>query len=192
MAEAFIIRQPKAEDAQGISDLFLKRYDDITPGRQSWKDSRKLYLRRNGVSYFGDKIQRAQMFPRAHFARVVTVDNEIAGFACATADTGNRVLARLIGLVVDREYERNGIGKGLEEARQEWADNERRILYGQLVYEGDQAWQFYRKLGYEEFGTRVMAETTFRLIERPLPQDSPPLPTIAWSDRLADGEPLVY
>jgi hypothetical protein len=64
MAEAFIIRQPEAEDAQGISELFLKRYDDITPGHQSWKAARKLFLTRSGVSYFGDKIQRAETFPR--------------------------------------------------------------------------------------------------------------------------------
>jgi hypothetical protein len=111
---------------------------------------------------------------------------------CATADNGNSVLARLVGLVVDRDYERNGIGKELEKARQEWADSEGRILYGQLVYEGIQAWQFYQKQGYKEFGTRVMAETVFRLIERPLPQDSPPMPIISWNERLADGEPLVY
>lgn len=192
MAEAFIIRQPEADDAQGINELFLKRYDDIAPGPQSWKGGRKLFLRRRGIGYFDDKIKRARALQKEYFARVATVDDEIAGFACAIADPGNRVLARLVGLVVDREYERNGIGTALEEARQEWANKQRRILYGQLVYEGEQAWHFYDKHGYKEFGTRVMAETTFRLINHPLPQDSPPMPTITWSDRLPDDEPLLY
>lgn len=201
MAEALDIRvrQPVMTDASAMSGLYLERYDDIIPGWQSWKTSRKRYLVKHGEAYFADQISRAMQFPDRYFARVATVEaqepdasEEIAGFAYAIADHGNNRFARLVGLVVDRQYERRQVGTQLEAARQEWADERTRVLYGQIVHEDESAWDFYRKQGYRSVGTRAMEQTVFRLIER-TPEGSPVATAgLPWSERLLDNEPLVY
>lgn len=193
MTEAFEIRQPEPRDAQDISRLFLDRYDDILPGRQSWKPARKRYLEKHGEGYFLDKINRAYEFPAVNFAAIATdEENELAGFAYAIADTSNQLFARLVGLVVDRRHEGNRIGTRLEVERQGWAEVNDRVLYGQVVYEDETSRAFYRYSGYREVGTRVMAETVFQLIEH-TPPSLGHIATldIPWATRLSD-EPLVY
>lgn len=191
MTESFEVRQPEPRDARAISQLFLKRYDDIIPGRQSWKPARKRYLEQHGESYFLDKIDRASAFPAANFACIVTYEDDLAGFASAIADSSNQLFARLVGLVVDERYERKKVGTRLEVERQGWADAHDRILYGQIVYEDDDARAFYRASGYREVGTRAMAETVFQLIEHTPPSIEPMTMAIPWATRLGD-EPLVY
>lgn len=192
MTEAFEIRQPEPRDARDISRLFLDRYDDILPGRQSWKPARKRYLEKHGEGYFLDKITRAQEFPKANFGTIATVDDELVGFAYAVADSSNQLFARLVGLVVNKEYEGNQVGTRLEVERQGWADVNDRVLYGQVVYEDEATRAFYQYSGYREVGTRVMAETVFQLIEH-TPPSLGHIATldIPWATRLSD-EPLVY
>ena len=192
MTEAFEIRQPEPRDARDISRLFLDRYDDILPGRQSWKPARKRYLEKHGEGYFLDKINRAHDFPKANFGAIATVDDELAGFAYAVADPSNQLFARLVGLVVSRDYEGERVGTRLEIERQGWADVNDRVLYGQVVYEDEVTRAFYRYSGYREVGTRVMAETVFQLIEHTPPAlGHVATLDIPWATRLSD-EPLVY
>jgi len=194
MSEALdvVLRQPNDEDALAISKLFVDRYNDIVPGFQSWKAKRIRYLQTHGEGYFLNKIHDATHFEAGYFACVATVDSELAGFAYAEADKGNNQFARLVGLVVDRAYEHKGIGSQLEKKRQEWALAQRRILYGKLVYEGEGAWDFYRKNGYREIDTWGEDQTTFRLIAHPLPDTPLVTTTIHWQVPRDDQEPLVY
>lgn len=191
MVESLEFRQPNPEDAESISQLFFTRYDDIVPGRQSWKPRRKRYFATHGPAYFLDAVHRAHDFPRSNFACVAMDGDVLAGFASATADASNLSLARLVGLVVNEDYARQKIGTRLEIERQGWADLNNRVLYGQIVDESSSARTFYRENGYKEIGTRVMAETVFRLIEH-TPPNMPPLTTeIHWSQGLSE-EPLIY
>ena len=191
MTESLEFRQPNPADAPAVSQLFLVRYDDIIPGRQSWKPRRMRYFETHGPGYFLDIIQRANDFPKANFACVAMDGDNLAGFACATADPSNKKLARLVGLVVDEDYQRHKIGTRLEIERQGWADLNDRVLYGQIVDESNSARSFYRSNGYQEVGTRAMAETVFRLIEHTPPNVPPLTMDVHWSEGLNE-EPLVY
>lgn len=191
MAQAisFEVRQPEVTDAGAISQLFLDRYDEILPGTQSWKPARKRFLAKHGEGFFVDKISRAELFPTENFGCVAYVGDELAGFTYASSDQPN--LARLVGLVISRAYEGHGVGTRLEIERQGWADVNEKVLYGQIVDENERARSFYRYNGYRELGTRVMAETVFRLIEHTPPQ-MPLLSTeVHWSETLGN-EPIVY
>lgn len=191
MTEALEVRAPETKDAHDISQLFLERYDDIIPGRQSWKPMRKRYFAKYGEGYFVDRITRAIAIPTENFACVATVDNEVVGFASATTSPYNRVLARLVGLVVDTEYQRHKIGTRMEIERQGWADVNDKVLYGQIAYEDDAAWAFYKTNGYREVGTRALAETVFRVIEHTPPNSPFVSDGVHWDGQLSD-EPLIY
>lgn len=62
---------------------------------------------------------------------------------------------------------------------------------GQIGYEDDKAWGLYEKSGYRQVATRVMAETTFRLIEHTSPKVALLTTSVGWPERLSD-EPIVY
>lgn len=187
----FEFRQPTTEDAQAVSKLFYDRYDDIIPGRQSWKPARKNFFKKHGQGYFVDRITRTEAHPAENFACMATVDGQLAGFACAIADPSNLTFARLVGLVVDERYSRQGVGTQLEIERQGWADVNNRVLYGQIGYEDEAAWEFYKKSGYQSVGTRAMEETVFRIIQHTPP--NVPLATldVPWEARFGN-EPLLY
>lgn len=191
MTESLEVRTPETRDAHDISQLFLERYDDIIPGRQSWKPMRKRYFEKYGEGNFVDRITRALAFPTENFACVATIDDEVVGFASATTVPHNRFLARLVGLVVDTEYQRHKIGTRMEIERQGWADVNDKVLYGQIVYEDDAAWAFYRNNGYREVGTRALDETVFRVIEHTPPNSPFASRNVRWDSQLSD-EPLIY
>jgi GNAT superfamily N-acetyltransferase len=187
----FDARPPKRRDALAISRLFLENYEELVPGWQQWKAERKRYLHKHGESYFIDRIDRAHVFPTENFGYVATVEDEVAGFAYAIADPGSRVLARLVGLVVDQQFARHNIGTRLEVERQGWANDQERALYGQIPYENEAAQAFYQKSGYREVGTHVLGQTTYRLIEH-TPPGFPTLTSgVHWTEHLGN-EPLVY
>jgi GNAT superfamily N-acetyltransferase len=194
MRESIEFREPLKDDAQAISELFLDRYDEITPGKQAWKAQRMLYLRRHGRAYFEDRIDRAVMFPNVNFIHLavdVDEDDLLVGYASAIADHSNTTFARLVGLVVHREYERQQIGRSLEIRRQGWADVNERILYGQVVNEHDAALAFYANNGYRMLDTREQQGTIFRIIEHTPPNVPAVTMDAAWVEGLSD-EILVY
>ncbi len=190
-SETFDARPPERRDALAISQLFLERYEELVPGWQYGKAERLRYLRRHGEDYFTDRIDRTHDSPAANFGYVATVEDEIAGFAYAIADPTNRVLARLVGLVVDARFTGRNIGTRLEIERQRWANQQGRALYGQIPYENEAAAAFYGKHGYRVVGTHVLGQTTYRLIEHTPPGHPALTEGVRWTENLRN-EPLVY